>query len=86
MCNLLVIVACVYRLLCRERDLDATEERMSFTSVDLDTVLSESTVDKYGTTMVEQRSMVSETSRSRTTRSDTIEETEEESGVGSRLA
>ena len=84
MCNLLVIVAFVYRICRRGSDLDAMEDPMSFTSVDLDTGFSESAADKY-TMTITQHSMVSETSRS--TMTGTIEVEEKEVGpMGSSLA
>ena len=83
MCNLLVIVAFTYRICHRDGDLDATGERVSFTTVDLNTGITESAVDKYTTTVI-RHSMVLEMSSRMTTR--TVDVEEAEGSVESKLA
>ena len=78
-----MIVAFVYRMCRRGRDLDATDEPLSLTSVDLNTDLTDSAADKC-TATVTQQSMVSEMSRS--TMTGTVEEEKAEGPVGSSLA
>ncbi|KAF8130127.1 hypothetical protein EV363DRAFT_1399330 [Boletus edulis] len=77
-CNLLVIVAFVYSLCCR-RDLDAAEEELSLTTVDLNTCLTDSAMDKHTTIL--QHSVATATERSCLTAARMIEVAEKAEGV-----
>lgn len=84
MCNLLVIVAFIYRISRRGKgnDLEDSSDEIPFTTVDLNTGLSESAANKH--TMVSQMSSTNPESYFSTTKSFVIDE-KAETNMGSRL-
>ncbi|KAF8551772.1 hypothetical protein OG21DRAFT_1486742 [Imleria badia] len=86
-CNLLVIVAFIYRM-CHRRggDLDATDDRNSLTSVDLNTGLTESVVQKRTATTIVHHSFMTTTETSHSEVTTRMIELEEMKNVGSKSA